>query len=258
MRHRVRAGLLAFGTAIMLTFGWTASPALAGLSTGATPERDVVAYQVRPDGTGQIDRWIPAAGVSSQQLYSSLKAQGVTGLVDPASRSQIDEVLCTINGAWALDQRCGTQRFHWAGTHPRVHIMDHTGPGWPVHTKADKWNTSPAIDTIYHWYSQYNCTSNCVWVSDGNYGPTWVAHTQHYTNGGLVLTGAVVDFNDYCASGYPCGNARWMAETTCHELGHVLGLDHNTFQSSCVYYVHTSSRSDQPGAGDYSMLDSIY
>jgi len=263
MHQRIRAGLLAFGTATALILGWTATPALAGPPAAAAPDGHVIALHLRPDGSGRIDSWTPAGGVSAQQLYAMLKAQGVPDLVDPASRSQINEPpTCSINGAWALDERCGNNRWHYAGTHPRVNIMDQTSAGWPVHTKSDKWNTSTAIDTIYHWYTQYSCTgtSNCVWVMNGNYGPTgWVGYTSFFVGTTpLVLTGASIDLNDYCAPGYVCSSGFAHASTACHELGHALGLDHNTFKSSCLYYQPGAATTDNPSTSDFQMLDSIY
>jgi hypothetical protein len=71
----------------------------------------------------------------------------------------------------------------------------------------------------------------------------------------VIVTGTWIKLND---STIASGNVHWHRETTCHEMGHALGLDHNLFQSSCLYFQHTSSRSDIPGNGDWRMLESIY
>ncbi len=225
---------------------------------------DVRAIVTNPDGTGSVTIWTPAEGVGAQGLYRQLKAQGVKGLIDPAAAATMSPTLnepvdCNIQGAYALYRLCGINRYHWGGTHPAVYFLDHTGAQWPVYEAVVKWNESTAIDSGYRFSTSCPSSAHCVDVYDRDYGATgWVGQTNFAFNG-LTITYATISLNDHQASGYiPAGDAHWHRETSCHEEGHALGLDHNLFTTSCLYFQHTSSRSQYPGPGDWLMLDSIY
>jgi hypothetical protein len=256
---RIRALPAAAGLALVLALIVAPAPAQAA-PKAPVDQGEVVAIVQNPDGTGHMSFWSAPAGMTARSLYARLKAEGVPGLIDPAATSGVasEPVDCPINGAYALGRRCGINRLHWPGSHPRVNFVDFTSSAWPVTTTVGVWNQSSAIDSIYHWYSTYGCLSNCVYVYNGDYGATgWVGHSNVYWTG-TTITSATIQLNDHCAAGYICGDVKWHRETTCHEEGHALGLDHNLFESSCIYVFHTANRSTTPAGGDYQMLDSIY
>ncbi|GIH05056.1 hypothetical protein Rhe02_31230 [Rhizocola hellebori] len=255
MRHPY----LTVAVATVLALVATAGPAAAAPPPSMSYE-EVRAVVNNPDGTTTVSIWTPAQGVGTAGLYRKLKAAGVAGLIDPASaKVSPAEVDCSIQGAYALARLCGINRYHWIGSHPAVYFLDHTGSLWPVYESVVKWNESTAIDSGYRF--SYSCPSSahCVDVYDGDFGATgWVGGT-YYTFSGLSITAAVVDLNDHQGTGYiPTNDAKWHRETTCHELGHALGLDHNLFETSCLRAGHTANRSQYPGPGDWLMLDSIY
>ncbi|MCW3816437.1 matrixin family metalloprotease [Micromonospora sp. DR5-3] len=68
---------------------------------------------------------------------------------------------------------------------------------------------------------------------------------------GLYYAGATVQLNTYCSG---TEYERW--NTACHELGHVLGLGHNTSTSSCVYAYRSSQR--YPNTDDFNLLERYY
>jgi hypothetical protein len=67
----------------------------------------------------------------------------------------------------------------------------------------------------------------------------------------LRASGVPATVNDVSATATA---QKW--QTACHELGHVLGLFHNTSTSSCLYNARTSQ--ETPNADDYALLESYY
>jgi hypothetical protein len=260
-------GVLAALTAAIMVLAPTAAHAAPTIGTAV--HADVVA--VVTDAQGQvisIDIYSPARGVSSAQLYGSLKAQGVRGLVDPATPvgvSPMEVGECTMHGAHAWGYLCGSNRWHWPGTHPQVLFIDSSSVAWPLSSAVATWNQSTALDSLWRSGSTPCSThtdvvspdQNCVWVYSGSYqSQSWVGHTHLEPIAGThVIDWAEIEFNDL---NIPAGDAHWHRETTCHESGHALGLDHNDYQTSCLYWTHTASRSNLPGQGDWEMLESIY
>ncbi|GIH04264.1 hypothetical protein Rhe02_23310 [Rhizocola hellebori] len=261
---RYRQLVVAISAALTLTA--PVAPAMAAPSQTLTKVdfiEEVSAVVNNPDGTQTVTTWTPARGVSAHALYEKLKAAGTRGLIAPTATANgviaPAEVDCSIQGAYAYLRLCGINRYHWGGTHPAVYFLDHTGAQWPVYESVVKWNESIAIDSGYRF--SYSCPSSahCVDVYNQDYGDIgWVGQAS-YTHNGLTRTAAVVKLNDYTGAGYiPSGDAHWHRETSCHELGHALGLAHNLFETSCLYHQHTANRSIYPGPGDWLMLDSIY
>jgi predicted Zn-dependent protease len=59
----------------------------------------------------------------------------------------------------------------------------------------------------------------------------------------------VVHFNDYYTA-----NTTQDRITACHELGHALGLAHNTSLNSCLYGVQNIHASTTPSTDDFNTL----
>jgi hypothetical protein len=233
------------------------APTMPTAPTGGVHGQEVRAVRQNGDGTTTYTIWTAADGVTSAQLFAKLQAKGERGLINPAAIVPNDPPDCDINGAYALYRRCGINRLHWAGSHPKIYFTDYTGSAWPVLAAASVWNQATALDALYHWQS---CPgANCAYVSDYNYGDTgWVGST-HVTTTGVIINVAGISLNDHRGPGYmPAGDTHWHRETACHEEGHALGLDHNLFLSSCLYSLHSPGRSTTPSSADYQMLLSIY
>jgi hypothetical protein len=257
MRRRYVA--LALGSTVALLSYLTMPPAQAAPAAPSAHVHAVVSelrsMVYHPDGTATMTTWSLAPGVDAEQVYTNLKAQGAEGLVSPTASGSvgINEVDCSIQGAYAWGRRCGINQYHWSGTHPAVYFIDHTSAAWPVYEAVVKWNESTALDSGYRWYTNGCPNTHCVQVYNANYGNNgWVGSTS-ISLSGTTITAATILLNDY----YP-NTAKWHRETSCHEEGHALGLDHNLFESSCLYYTHTTNRSQYPGPGDWQVLHQIY
>jgi hypothetical protein len=207
------------------------------------------------DGTGQMTTWDVAPGSTAARLHRALQAQGVAGLVDPAvaGSAELAAADCPIDGAYAWGRRCGVNQVRWASLYPTVHMMDHTGAGWPVTNVVVDWDRTWAVHPVYHWYTSYNCTTNCVHLHNYNYGDTeWIGRAILYFSG-IIITSGMVQLNDYHA------DTSWERRVTaCHEMGHTLGLDHNLFKTSCMYHQARSDVTRLPSSSDFRMLEYIY
>ncbi|GIH02314.1 hypothetical protein Rhe02_03810 [Rhizocola hellebori] len=174
----------------------------------------------------------------------------------------MEPVECSIGGAYAHGQLCGVNRVRWSGWHPTIYFIDYTGADWPVYEAAVVWNQSTALNVGYR--GPWACPGpgyNCVDVNALNYyddcGPsappnTWVGCTD-YTISGLTI----VDANIRIDTGFTSNLAN-NQKVTCHEMGHALGLDHNVWNDSCLYYAPRMSTTVNPNWGDFAMLEDIY
>ena len=147
---------------------------------------------------------------------------------------------------------------HWAHNglaHSQIYFVDHTGVKWPVSTVTYKWNQAQGVDSYYET-SCPGSNLHCVNVreynaNDGLYGYTafpngWNA-SQHNREG------VYVELNDHTVT-----TATQAHKTTCHELGHVLGLDHRSTNASCMTQGAAPPISVYPDSHDFAELQSIY
>lgn len=147
---------------------------------------------------------------------------------------------------------------HWAHdglAHSQIYFVDHTGTKWPVSTSTYKWNEAHGVDSYYettcpgswlHCVNVYEYSSN-----DGLYGETifingWDANQHNYE-------GVTVWLNDYTVT-----TATQAHKSTCHELGHVLGLAHRFTNSSCMTQGAAPPISVYPDQHDFDELYAIY
>jgi hypothetical protein len=247
---------LAIGLSLIVLFALTPAT-VAHASSGDSRSGDVIfsdgdsvtKVHKLPDGGTEYITATLARGAKAPVLASNT-------VLDPGGPG------CSINGANAWHDLCGINRVHWAGTHPTVYFIDHTGPAWPVYEAAVQWNYSTAIDAVYRSGSS-GCpwsSASCVHVSENN-DPnldcagifTWVGCTRVLADGNNIIYFAESIMNNLHSHGYSENQI-----ATCHEEGHALGLGHNWYTSSCMYRYVTSPTSRYPSSADYQMLDSIY
>jgi hypothetical protein len=202
--------------------------------------------------------WTPAPDQGPTGLHGRLAAAGTPGLIDPGStlsRATYAGYRCTVNGAYALYRYCPPNVYRWSGgSNPRVYFLDHTNSSWRVWAAVKKWNESSAVVAAYRRYTS-GCpvVNHCVNVYGGNYGHTgWAARTDLRFYGSSIVS-ATIKLNDYYAT-----DAADRRATSCHETGHALGLDHNLYRSSCLYWQVDGYVTPYPGNGDWSMLHQIY
>jgi len=108
-----------------------------------------------------------------------------------------------------------------------------------------------------------------VEVCSANYGNTgWLGVAQIWISGGVHITQGTVKNNDFYfgSSTYQYNNTAEQQHVICQEVGHTLGLDHQSTdgspQNTCMDYYHNTSASDtqstHPNTHDYDELGIIY
>jgi hypothetical protein len=121
-----------------------------------------------------------------------------------------------------------------------------------------KWNQAQGVDSYYEWATCPSSRLHCVNVteyssSDGYYGKTyfygWDSAAHNYPGVAIKLNNTTVGTN-----------ATQARKTTCQEEGHVLGLDHQYVNTSCMMQgsVVTYHISPYPNTHDFNELYAIY
>jgi hypothetical protein len=169
--------------------------------------------------------------------------------------------------------------YHWARTaNPfTVKLGDNVSGSWDsmLNTASGDWSWSPVLDTqvVSGGTTGSTCdpTLGRVEVCSANYGNTgWLGLAQIWTYlGSKHIAQGLVKNNDYYflgSSSYTYNNSAEMQHVICQEVGHTLGLDHQSESgvslNTCMDYYHNTSSSDllstHPNAGDYDQLRCIY
>jgi hypothetical protein len=167
--------------------------------------------------------------------------------------------------------------YHWARTsNPfTLKLGKNTSGTWSSHlaTASSDWSQSTVLDTsiVAGKTKPKACrpSSGRVEVCSANYGNTgWLGVAQIWITGGVHITQGAVKNNDYYfgSSTYAYNNEAEKLHVICQEVGHTLGLDHQSedgsSQDSCMDYYHNTSNADtlstHPNQHDYNELVSIY
>jgi hypothetical protein len=150
--------------------------------------------------------------------------------------------------------------WHWetSGTPFDVRFIDSVPNSWDdVLTKAaNEWSESDVLDAVVEGGSdsrkvRRTCpmTLNAVRVCSFRYGATgWVGLTQIQLQGKHIRRASIKLNETYFANP--------NRKSTCHELGHGLGLAHRSETSSCM--TQGQGVSMHPDGHDYRMLERIY
>jgi hypothetical protein len=233
------------------------SVTVSGSGSATVSGQGVVAIVRGRDGTTQVSEYEPAPGVSDAELYRRLLALGVPGLQAPGvgqGAGTFSSTTCSLGSATTLE----CPQVHWARNgfaHPQVYFVDHTSSAWPVSTVVPVWNQAHGVDSWYRWQTcPYIAGTHCVGVYNNDYGATgWVGWTNYAfdANRNLVDSRVTVYLNDH----YPITAARHR-KSACHELGHVLGLGHNSSSGSCM--ISGAYETPTPSAQDFSLVANIY
>jgi hypothetical protein len=167
--------------------------------------------------------------------------------------------------------------YHWARTSSpfTLKLGDDVGGLWDgmLTTASSDWSSSTMLNTtlVTGGTRPKSCrpTSGRVEVCSARYGPTgWLGLAQIWITGGEHITQGIGKNNDYYfgSSSYQYNNTAEMQHVICQEIGHTLGLDHQSESgaslNTCMDYYHNTSSSDtkstHPNAGDYDELLCIY
>lgn len=233
------------------------APATAAVAAPAAGS-PVISVQRNADGTVTETTYTPAPGVSSTELASRLKSRGVAGVTVGKSASVAAAVAACTNGTartWPTANACFARWTYNGHTRPQMVFRDRSNDLWPVGRAVTQWNDVSGIDSLYRDFSTGcpSSTVHCVIIYNASYGDTgWVGQTTRTLNAAQTYyTGAYIALNE----SYGGTEAqRW--NTACHEIGHVLGLGHNTSTSSCLYASRTSQR--YPLTNDKTLVERYY
>jgi Matrixin len=249
--------------AVLLAAAGTIVVALTSTAQAVTaapaPGRDgvVVSVQKNRDGTVTETAYTPAPGVTAKDLAARLTARGVPNVKvadEPAMTTLAAACSSGTARTWPSSATCFVRWAYNGYARPQVYFIDHSGSAWPVGRAVTKWNETSGIDSVYRIPSS-GCPGggiHCVHVYSGNYGSGWTGLTSRTLNAAeTYYASATVKLNTYYS-----GTEAEHWNTACHELGHVLGLDHNTSTGSCVYAYRSSQR--YPNADDFNLLERYY
>ena len=172
--------------------------------------------------------------------------------------------------------------YSWARTgNLNIQLVNNVSATWApyLQTAANAWSAAANIDFTVVTGPPINASTcspayGVVEVCSANYGKTgWLGVTNVYTSGGKIVM-ATIKYNDYypLTSTFYAGSA-WYSSTSCHELGHVLGLNHqdankaNSNSGSCLDASNDPSGKKKgygplndfsPGSMDFAALGDIY
>lgn len=167
--------------------------------------------------------------------------------------------------------------YHWARTaNPfTLKLGNNTSGTWTnlLNTTSAAWSQSNVLDTavVSGGTAARKCrpTNGRDEICNANYGNTgWLGLAQIWITGGTHIYQGVVKNNDYYfgSSTYKYNNEMEKLHVICQEIGHTLGLDHQSTDGSsldtCMDYYHNTTSTDtlstHPNQHDYDELGIIY
>ncbi|GAA1383951.1 hypothetical protein GCM10009661_64520 [Catellatospora chokoriensis] len=240
----------------------TAIAAVPAHAAPAPSNERVVTVERAADGTLTETIYQVAPGFTGADLANNLRARGASGVAvlsgEQASGDVVAAVAACSSGSartWPSSATCFVRWSYNGAVRPVIDFVDHSGASWPVGRAVTEWNETSGIDSIYRPASSGcdGAPAHCVHVYSSNYGATgWTGSTSRTFNAAnTYYASASVKLNDYYG-----GTEAQKWNTACHELGHVLGLDHNTGTESCLYSSRTSTK--YPDADDYNLIERYY
>lgn len=135
---------------------------------------------------------------------------------------------------------------HWERR--TIYVNDHTGPYWPVGRSSSSWNYGGSVRLIYgrSCRAGYPCIHvYSKWSSSAYIGTVYYAYSN-----GIIYSAKITMNRRFNSSSY------WLRKgATVHELGHAIGLNHDTYKTSVMYY--RVSRSS-PSSYDYGVVRREY
>jgi Matrixin len=203
-----------------------------------------------PDGSGVVQTYTVEQG-TSLALLKQLQARGAVSAgtqVVPMSPDPGEDCSGYGTSTFLTTSSTYCTPLRWpkfGAAEADVTVADYTPAAWPVKASANEWST---VDGINLWW-RTSCVGGMgciqvdnVWTSEAWHGST----TTGYNSDGYI-TYSYIQVNDRF-SGVE------NRSTTCHELGHAIGLDHNSSTSSCMYGYSIGGGNKYPTADDRNTL----
>jgi len=165
--------------------------------------------------------------------------------------------------------------YHWGiGGPTEVTLSQNLSPIWQSYLTSASidWSRSRVINTsiIPGTVDVQTCppAAGTVEVCNAKYGENgWLGMANVWFDDVGQITQATVTFNDTYFDKPDYSGADWRMYVACHEVGHVLGLNHRdeTFSNpnlgSCLDYTNDPGAfpaNTHPDAFDYEVLETIY
>jgi hypothetical protein len=236
---------------------------MAGARQIYVGDDDVTIVAAKPQGGGTFTVYRAAPGRAWRLVDElrdrgvvdrSVPAKGVPGGWDPVSGTGDPVWRCPSpygSAGYLGNSTCSAKvRWRWNGfADPQVYFRDHTSAAWPVDAAVYRWNQAIGVDSYYTTGSCPTGGRHCVNVYNARYDSEWMGYTYIDYDAGFSLLTVVVHLNDKYSS------AADNRGTTCHELGHALGLAHNLSTGSCLYESSIAGTDPMlPDNADYNTL----
>jgi len=225
---------------------------------------ETLVSQANPDGTTSYDFYDAPSGPAGARQLAGAKPIQPNKVEDPGGGGGGGS--CYHGTAHAEPaSACPPWTWTYQGhVRPIVYFHDASGSSWPVSTAVSVWNQSLGIDS-YWQPSTTPCPDNvhCAFVYEINDSTKHVCGQTHLVIDGnhhFVEDADYILLNDYYFAHTDSDGSRCTGtkrSTACHEIGHMLGLDHNDSKSSCIYYQSVSDRSQVPNSDDFYVLQYI-
>jgi hypothetical protein len=191
--------------------------------------------------TAKTARLVAALAVFASVLATSLLGFGVTA---PTAQAASTTAASVNFNSWPKDV---------------IYVYDQTAkvkksdgsPVWPVKAAAERWDNDNPVDFRY---TTTGCPkdSQCVIVKQSELAAPAVGVASIATVGTDIKAVTIVLDTTFGRT----NTSAKRRNVTCHELGHSLGLQHRTADSSClVSYVTTTK---YPDSTDIKNLNTMY
>lgn len=140
---------------------------------------------------------------------------------------------------------------HGPHTFGSVQVEDHTGDFWPVTASTSSWGSG------YHYGRCYN--SQCVRVYETDDGDNGVVgetyYDSHQTSAGQRFSSVTIYMNDFYGRQY---SSTQRQEAITHELGHALGLGHDSGSGRGVMYSYVDGYHTSISTLERTELSQLY
>lgn len=224
-------------------------PLAESISTGSAGVRTVVVN----DYSIIITLYSPAPDVTESQLHSDLAARGAAGLQSlettagppPCSSGTAAPLACP-EIRWDPDP--ALQRV------PALVFGEGQASTWPISEVVPLWR-NPYVSLGASTACPLIRNFRCIATYRKDFGATgWIAKTTVSYSWSITqgISSANITLND----AYVTVDATFRRNALCHQVGHVIGVGHNSSPTSCMYAGNGTAVA--PNLDDTALVASLY